>query len=195
MRLVLTLCGVILHSVFVFHPAAALRGRKPPRAAVVENYRGKEDVAGGMRRNSRQSESETVSGGRRTEPGELLCTVGPDRRRIGLEALIRLAVSAFALALAAYQGTDPPLLPTAAALLIFVLWPLRHWSDGMELRRGGVVYRGEFYPVGGRAAWVGTRLGFLPSTFLDLGGGRRRIDVSFMRDAEKLFARTYANIV
>ena len=30
------------------------------------------------------------------EPGELLYTVGPDWRRIGLEALIRLAVSAFA---------------------------------------------------------------------------------------------------
>ncbi len=129
------------------------------------------------------------------EPGELLYTVGPDWRRIGLEALIRLAVSAFALALAAYQGTEPALLlPVAAALLVFVLWPLRHGWDGMELRRGGVVCRGKFYPVGGRVAWVGVNTVFLNSTFLDLGG-KKRINVSFMKDAEKLFARAYSNTV
>lgn len=129
------------------------------------------------------------------EPGELLFTVGPDWRRIGLEALIRLAVSAFALGLAAYQGTKAWLLPpTAAVLLVFVLWPLRHWRDGMELHRGGVICRGKFYPVGGRAAWVGVNTVFLSSTFLDLGG-KKRINVSFMKDAEKLFARAYSNVV
>ena len=99
--------------------------------------------------------TQTVPGGG-PEPGELLYTLGPDWKRIGLESLIRLAVSAFALGLAAYRGTEPALLlPTAAALLILVLWPLRHGRDGMELRRGGVVYRGKFYPVGGRVTWTG----------------------------------------
>lgn len=139
-------------------------------------------------------QAQTVSGGG-SEPGELLYTVGPDWRRIGLEALIRLAVSAFALGLAVYQGTNPSLLPpTAAVLLIFVLWPLRHGRDGMELRQGGVVCRGRFYPVGGRVTWVGVNTVFLSSTFLDLGG-KRRINVSFMKDAEKLFARAYSNVV
>ena len=69
--------------------------------------------------------TQTVPGGG-PEPGELLYTLGPDWKRIGLESLIRLAVSAFALGLAAYRGTEPALLlPTAAALLILVLWPLR----------------------------------------------------------------------
>lgn len=37
--LLLALCGDSLHSVFVFHPVAALRGRKPPREAAVNNQK------------------------------------------------------------------------------------------------------------------------------------------------------------
>ena len=149
-----------------------------------------------MKRDVRQTGTEDGSGS--GGPGRLLDTVGPDRRRIGLEMLIRLAVSAFALALAVGQDTETGLLAvTAAALAVATLWPLRHWRDGMELHEGGVVCRGVFYPVGprGRATWVGTRLGFLPSTFLQLSGSKRRIDVSFMKDAEKLFARAYGNVI
>lgn len=145
-------------------------------------------------------QTKTVPGGG-PEPGELLYTVGPDRRRIGLDMLIRLGVSALAGVLAALQGADlqKPGAAAAAALLavtllLIVLWPLRHWRDGMELRRGGVIYRGKFYPVSGRVTWVGTRNGFLDSTYLGLGG-KRRINVSFMKDAEKLFARAYDNTI
>ena len=130
--------------------------------------------------------------------GKLLCTVGPDRRRIGLELLIRLAVSVFAMVLFVIQGTETGLLAaTAAALAVVTLWPLRHWRDGMELHEGGIVYRGRSYPLGanGKVTWVGARIGFLPSTFLQTGGGKRRIDVSFMKDAEKLFARTYSSVI
>ena len=155
-------------------------------------------MVGEVKPDIRQTEEEAVSGSSRPGPGRLLYTVGPDRRRIGLEMLIRLAVSAFALALAVGQDTETGLLAvTAAALAIVILWPLRHWRDGMELYEGGVVCRGGFYPVGPRskAVWVGTRINFLPSTFLQLSGSRRRIDVSFMKDAEKLFARAYGNVI
>ena len=151
-----------------------------------------------MKRDIRQAETEGVSSSGLPGPGRLLYTVEPDRRRIGLEMLIRLAASALALALAVRQGTGTGLLAaTAAALTVVTLWPLRHWRDGMELYDGGVVCRSTFYPVGPRskAAWVGTRLGFLPSTFLQLSGCQRRIDVSFMKDAEKLFARAYGNVI
>lgn len=37
--LLLALCGDSLHGVFVFHPVATLRGRKPPREAAVKDYR------------------------------------------------------------------------------------------------------------------------------------------------------------
>lgn len=138
--------------------------------------------------------TQTVPGGG-PEPGELLYTLGPDWKRIGLESLIRLAASAFALGLAAYQGTEPSLLPpVAAVLLVFVLWPLRHGRDGMELRRNGVVCRGKFYPVGGRVTWRGVNTVFLSSTYLHLGQ-KKGINVSFMKDAEKLFARAYSNTV
>ena len=163
----------------------------------MEKSEGKEGIAEGMRHEIRQTETENVSGGG-PGPGRLLCTVEPDRRRIGLEMLIRLAASAFALALAVSQETGTELLAvTAAALAVAVLWPLRHWRDGMELHDGGIVYRGAFYPVGpqSKVVWAGARIGFLPSTFLQLSGCPRRIDVSFMKDAEKLFARAYGNVI
>lgn len=156
---------------------------------------GKEDIAGGMRQHLNEVQAQTISGDRAGQ-GELLCTVGPDRKRIGLEMLIRLAVSVFAMAIFITRETETHLLiVTAAVLLVVVLWPLRHWRDGMELHRSGVVYRGTFYPVGGKVTWVGARIGFLPSTFLGLSGSKRRIDVSFMKDAEKLFARAYDNVI
>ena len=65
--------------------------------------------------------TQTVPGGG-PEPGELLYTLGPDWKRIGLESLIRLAVSAFALGLAAYQGTEPSLLPPVAAALLLLFF-------------------------------------------------------------------------
>ena len=151
-----------------------------------------------MKRDIRRTGAENASGSGPPGQGRLLCTVGPDRRRIGLEMLIRLAASAFALALAVSQDTGTGLLAaTAAALTVVILWPLRHWRDGMELYDGGIVYRGTFYPAvpRGTAVWVGARLGFLPSTFLQLSGSGRRIDVSFMKDAEKLFARAYGNVI
>lgn len=151
-----------------------------------------------MRRNARQVESENVSSGCRTEPGGLLYTAEPNRRRIGMEMLIRLAVSVFAIVLAVVRDTGTGLLVAmAAALALFTLWPLRHWWDRMELHGNGIVYRGTFYPVGERskATWVGVRIAFLPSTFLQLSGCKRRIDVSFMKDAEKLFARAYSNTI
>ena len=70
--------------------------------------------------------------------------------------------------------------------------PLR--QEGEELRRGGVVYRGKFYPVGGRVTWRGVNTVFLSSTYLHLGQ-KKGINVSFMKDAEKLFARAYSNTV
>ena len=130
--------------------------------------------------------------------GKLLCTVGPDRKRIGQEMLIRLAVCVFAMVLFVTQGTETGLLAaTAAVLAVVTLWPLRHWKDGMELHEDGIVYRGRGYPLGanGKVTWVGTRIGFLPSTFLQVSGAKRRIDVSFMKNAEKLFTRTYSSVI
>ena len=157
---------------------------------------GKEDIAGGMRQHLNEVQTQNISGGGQAGQGDLLYTVDPDRKRIGLEMLIRLAVSVFAMVIFIAQNTETQLLiVTAAVLLVVILWPLRHWQDGMELHRGGVVYRGTFYPVGGKVTWVGARIGFLPSTFLGLSSSKRRIDVSFMKDAEKLFARAYDNVI
>ena len=146
----------------------------------------------GQHRNDIQGQA--VPGGG-PEPGELLYTVGPDWRRIGLEALIRLAVSAFALGLRGSQGRDLPcLLPPPPRRRVFCLGPRRPGGAGWGLGGGGVVYRSKFYPAGGRVAWRGVNTVFLSSTYLHLGQ-KKGINVSFMKDAEKLFTRAYSNVI
>lgn len=141
-----------------------------------------------------QSSSPPRAGG--AGPGALLYTVEADRKRVGLEMVIRAAVSILAVLLAS-DTAQAVRIAVAAVLICFTVWPVRHMHDQMELHQNGVVYRGKFCPVGPqtRAVWVGRRIGFLPSTFLELSGCKRRIDVSFMKDAEKLFARAYSSVV
>ena len=126
--------------------------------------------------------------------GGFLFAAETDRRRIGLDIALRLAVCAFALALLILRESEM-LVPTGLVFLAYTLWPLLHMGDRMEFYRNGILYQGQFFPVGQRTrvTWVGSqfRLSFLPSTYLDISGCRERIDVSFMKDAQKLFNRAY----
>lgn len=143
-----------------------------------------------------QEQGVSGGGGSSSGRGRLLYTVEPDRKRVGLELLIRLVVSGFVVFLTYYQGRTL-VWPTLAAFVIFTLWPLTHLGDGMELYQNGVVYKGELYPVGGqtRITWVGRRGFFLPITWLDISNCQKRIKVSFMKDAQKLFNRAYNGTV
>ena len=127
--------------------------------------------------------------------GSYLFAAEPDRRRIGLEMLIRLAVCGFAMVLFVLQGAEFLLL-TGAVFSAYCLWPLLHMGDRMEFYQNGILYQGQFYPIGQRTrvVWTGSRfrMSFLPSTFLDISGCRERIDVSFMQEAQKLFNRAYS---
>ena len=145
-------------------------------------------------------ESQTASGrGAGQGRGSFLFAAETDRRRVGLDMLIRLAESAFAVALFAVRDTGSSrtsMLWLAAALFaVYTLWQLLHMGDRMELYQNGILCQGMFYPIGRetRIAWVGSRpgLSFLPSTYLDVSGCGQRIDVSFMKDARKLFNRAY----
>lgn len=149
-----------------------------------------------MNQNLTEQRTEAASGGGGIEPGELLCAVEADRRRVGLEILIRAAVSVLAILLAS-DAAPAVRMSTIIVLICVTVWPVRHMGDRMELRQNGIVCRGKFYPVGQRTkvTWVGTRLNFLPSTLLQLSGCKKRIDVSYMKDAEKLFARSYSNTI
>lgn len=142
-------------------------------------------------------ERQTASGGGGSSPwGRLLFTIETDRKRVGLEALIRLAVSVFVVFLTYYQGRTL-VWPVIAVFVGFCLWPLVHMGDRMELYQNGVVYKGELHPINGRTkvTWVGQRGFFLPITWLDISGHPKRIKVSFMKDAEKLFNRAYNSAI
>lgn len=142
-------------------------------------------------------ERQTASrGGGASGWGKHLFTVETNRKRIGLEVLIRLAASVFAIALSWSRGKGLT-LALAAALAVFCAWPLLHMGDRMELYQNGVAYQGKLYPVGPGipVSWTGGRGFFLPTTWLSIGGCPGRIDVSFMKDAQKLFNRAYHNAI
>lgn len=137
-------------------------------------------------------ETQTAAG---RNGGRFLFAAETDRRRIGLDILSRLAVCAFAAALLVLREAELA-LPAGAVFLLYSLWPLLHMGDRMEFYQNGILYQGELYPIGQqtRITWVGGRRGlsFFSSTYLDISGCRRRIDVSFMKDAQKLFNRAYS---
>lgn len=143
-------------------------------------------------------ERQTASGkgGPSSKRGKLLYAVETDRKRIGLDILIRLAVSAFAVVVLWFRGTAM-MIAAAVALAGFCAWPLLHMGDRMELYENGILYLGQWYPVGAgtKITWVGGRGFLLPTTWLGVGGCRERINVSFMKDAEKLFNRAYNNAI
>lgn len=146
-----------------------------------------------------EKEQQTASGkgspsGKR---GKLLYKVETDRKRIGLEILARTALSVLALVSALSKGNMPLILATMVLFLIFDAWPLLHMGDAMELYENGILYVGKWYPIGTRTQvnWVGGRGFVLPTTWLGISGCGDRINVSFMKDAEKLFNRAYNNAI
>lgn len=143
-----------------------------------------------------QEQSVSKGGGSSSKWGRLLFTVETDRKRIGLEILIRAAVSVFAVFLT-YSRGDGLMIPTLVAFALFCAWPLLHMGDQMELYQNGISYKGELYAIGRntRVVWENRRGCFLPITWLNVGGTTRRINVSFMKDAEKLFNRAYNNAI
>lgn len=147
----------------------------------------------------REKEEQTVSsrGNAFSKYGKLLYQVETDRKRIGLEILLRLAGAALGLFVALGKGNWTLLLATAAVSAIFCAWPLLHMGDKMELYENGILYLGNWYPIGQRTRvdWVGGRGFLLPTTWMGISNCPERINVSFMKDAEKLFNRAYGNAI
>ncbi len=147
----------------------------------------------------RETEQQTLSpkGNAASKYGKLLYKVETDRKRIGLEILLRLAAAALAMFVALGKGDWTLLIATAIVLVIFCAWPLLHMGDRMELYENGILHLGNWYPVGKqtRVDWVGGRGFFLPTTWMGISNCPERINVSFMKDAEKLFNRAYGNTI
>lgn len=144
-----------------------------------------------------QGQAASKGGGSSSKWGRLLFTVETDRKRIGLEILIRVAVSVFAVFLTYSRGKGLIAAPTLVLFALFSAWPLLHMGDQMELYQNGIAYKGELYAIGvnTRIVWENRRGCFLPITWLNVSGATRRINVSFMKDAGKLFNRAYNNAI
>lgn len=139
-----------------------------------------------------QRQTASKGGDSPSKRGKLLFAVGTDRGRVGLEILIRAAVSAFVMGLTYFRGNTLA-APVLAIFALFSAWSLLHMGDKMELYQNGILHVGKWYPIGAgaRVTWVGGRGFFLPTTHLDVSGCPDRINVSFMKDAQKLFNRAY----
>lgn len=133
--------------------------------------------------------------------GRLLGEAGTDWTRIGLDVLIRAAIVALATFIFWRRGdlaTSSPFVLAAVACIyaVLVLFPLRHCRDSIQFHENGIVYRGKSYLFQKpRAEWsrVSGTGHFLSVTYLYLDGMSNGINVSCVRDAQKIFTRLYVS--
>lgn len=118
----------------------------------------------------RDKERQTASGkgspsGKR---GKLLYEVETDRKRIGLEILARTALSTVGIVASFSRGINAFSIAAAVVFAVFCAWPLLHMGDRMEFYENGILYLGQWYPIGRqtRVDWVGGQSFVLPTTWL-----------------------------
>lgn len=130
--------------------------------------------------------------------GRRLGEAGVDAQRLALAIFIRVAVLALAAFIWWRRGDFEFATITGKAVfvicLIFLVYPLRHCRDSMQFYENGIVYRGKEYIFQtDKATWSkhsGTGY-FLPGFRLYLVGIPKGVDVSFIKDAKKLFTQFY----
>lgn len=130
--------------------------------------------------------------------GRLLGEAGLDIRRLALDIFIRAVVLAVAAFVWWRRGDLEIATATGKAVLVicflFLLYPLRHCKDSMQFYENGIVYKGKDYIFQtDKATWSkssGTGY-FLSGLRLYLVGIPNGADVSFIKDAKKLFTQFY----
>ena len=131
--------------------------------------------------------------------GSYLFAAERDSRKIMLDIAIRRGIVVFALIVQFFSGKTYSAGVEIAALVayaIFAAWPLAHLKDGMEFYRYGILCRGRAYPVDERtkAVWRGYGKGIFITTYLELSG-LKRINVTYIKGAKKLFYRAYGKVI
>lgn len=130
--------------------------------------------------------------------GRRLGEAGLDVQRLALAMFIRVVILAAAAFIWWRRGDFEISTITGKAVLviclIFLLFPLRHCKDSMQFYENGIVYKGKNYIFQtDKATWSksnGTGY-FLSGLRLYLVGIPNGADVSFIKDAKKLFTQFY----
>lgn len=130
--------------------------------------------------------------------GRRLGEAGLDVQRLALAIFIRVVILALAAFIWWRRGDLEIATVTGKVVLviclIFLLYPLRHCKDSMQFYENGIVYKGKDYIFQtDKATWSkssGTGY-FLSGLRLYLVGMPNGADVSFIKDAKKLFTQFY----
>lgn len=132
--------------------------------------------------------------------GRLLGETGLDKQRLALAMLIRIVLVAFATFLLWRQGDfDPTDIVDQVVIVIyavFILFPLLHVKDSMKFYQNGIEYNGKPYIFKTNKVTWSSRTGtgyFLAGKTLQMVGMPKGANVSYIKDAQKLFTQFYLN--
>lgn len=132
--------------------------------------------------------------------GRLLGESGLDRRRLALSLAVRAALVTLATVVLWRRG-DFDLSTTvdqvvAVIYAVIVLFPLIHCKDSMQFYQNGIVFNGKPCIFKTNKATWSSRSGtlyLLPNAELHLAGMPKGANVTYIKNAQKLFDQFYIN--
>ncbi len=130
--------------------------------------------------------------------GQLLGSVKTDWKRIGMDILLRIVMSALVLFVWSRSGNGTGALDLICdvGLLVFTLYPLIHCRDTMQFYENGIMFKNStFLFCSQQVQWLHSEgVGhILPGTYLRLAGSKKQINASYLQDPQGAFAIAYQN--
>lgn len=130
--------------------------------------------------------------------GQLLGKAKADAKRIVVDLLIRMAISALAIWLWSRSGDATGIISLIcyAGLLVFTLYPLIHIGDSLRFYENGIMFKKKTYLFRSqKVKWI-CREGvmyFMEGRYLSLEGHKNQINASYVQNPQDAFARAYRN--
>lgn len=131
--------------------------------------------------------------------GQLLGEAKTDTKRILMDLLIRVAISALAIWLWSRQGDATGIISLIcyAGLLVFTLYPLIHSGDAMRFYENGIMFKKKTYLFRSQQVkWVCREgvMNLMEGRYLSLEGYKNQINASYVQNAQDTFAKAYRNV-
>lgn len=131
--------------------------------------------------------------------GRLLGEAKLDVKRLGLDMLLRIVISALAVWIWNADGPVGHLgLILYTGLVVLVLYPLIHVKDRMEFYENGVSFKKNTYLFrSNQAVWSKSEgIGhLLAGRYLSLGGYPKCINASYLEAPQETFEQVYRDIL
>ena len=131
--------------------------------------------------------------------GKMLREAKADTKHILMDVLIRLAISVLAIWIWNREGSFAGIMGAIcyAGLLVFTAYPLIHLRDTMQFCENGIKFKNRAYLFRSQQVnWL-CRSGFttiLDTTYLCLGGHKKQINASYVREPQGAFAIAYQGL-